>query len=231
MRPALHVLLGAVLALPVGVDVDYQLGGVRDVPARVGIVVRDRAADPLPDHYNVCYVNGFQTQPDEKRFWRERWGLVSSGRAARSSTRRGVSGCSTFVRRASGRGWPASSAAGPRDAPRTASTRWSSTISTRSRAAGACCDGDTRRRTPDCWSAGRTRPGWRSVRRISRPTTERGWASTSRWPRSAGVTGSVGTTGGTSGAGCSSLSTGARTSAQPVPAGAVASRSSCGTAT
>jgi hypothetical protein len=59
-------------------DVDYQLGGVWDgVPDEVGIVVRDRKAEPLADRYNVCYVNGFQTQPDERRFWRERhWRLV-----------------------------------------------------------------------------------------------------------------------------------------------------------
>ncbi len=60
------------------VDVDYQLGGVWDgVPDRVGIVVRDRKAAPLAQRYNVCYVNGFQTQPDERRFWREHhWRLV-----------------------------------------------------------------------------------------------------------------------------------------------------------
>jgi len=57
-------------------DVDYQLGGVWNAPEHVGIVVRDRKAEPLDDRYNVCYVNGFQTQPDEKRFWRDRWRLV-----------------------------------------------------------------------------------------------------------------------------------------------------------
>ena len=57
--------------------VDYQLGGVWDgVPDDVGIVVRDRTAEPLDERYNVCYVNGFQTQPDEKRFWRNHWRLV-----------------------------------------------------------------------------------------------------------------------------------------------------------
>ncbi len=55
--------------LPVGTDVDYQLGGVRTSPTDVGIVVRDRKARPAPGRYNVCYVNGFQTQPDERRFW------------------------------------------------------------------------------------------------------------------------------------------------------------------
>jgi hypothetical protein len=59
-------------------DVDYQLGGEWDaVPVEVGIVVRDRKAEPLAERYNVCYVNGFQTQPDERRFWRRHhWRLV-----------------------------------------------------------------------------------------------------------------------------------------------------------
>jgi hypothetical protein len=64
------------IPLPVGTDVDYQLGGSRSVPANVGIVVRDRASRPLNGAYNVCYVNGFQTQPNERRFWRHRMGLV-----------------------------------------------------------------------------------------------------------------------------------------------------------
>jgi hypothetical protein len=60
-----------------GTDVDYQLGGAWDeVPAHVGVVVRDRKAEPLTGRYNICYVNGFQTQPDEKRFWRRHWRLV-----------------------------------------------------------------------------------------------------------------------------------------------------------
>ncbi len=56
-------------------DLDYQLGGVRDVPDRVGTVVRDRTAAPAGG-YDVCYVNAFQTQPGAKRSWRQRWGLV-----------------------------------------------------------------------------------------------------------------------------------------------------------
>ena len=62
--------------LPTDTDVDYQLGGAAPVPANVGIVVRDRKAAPLADRYNVCYVNAFQTQPDERRFWRAHWRLV-----------------------------------------------------------------------------------------------------------------------------------------------------------
>lgn len=62
--------------LPTGTDVDYQLGGTAPVPDDVGIVVRDRTADPAPGTYNVCYVNGFQTQPDAKRYWRRHRDLL-----------------------------------------------------------------------------------------------------------------------------------------------------------
>jgi hypothetical protein len=77
----LLILTGAAPAiardpLPTGTDADYQLGGVRAVPANVGIVVRDRKASPLAGRYNVCYVNGFQTQPDERAFWKKRPALV-----------------------------------------------------------------------------------------------------------------------------------------------------------
>ncbi len=61
---------------PTGTDWDYQLGGARPVPAHVGIVERDRRARPVAGRYNVCYVNGFQTQSDEKRFWHRHWSLV-----------------------------------------------------------------------------------------------------------------------------------------------------------
>ena len=61
---------------PAGADVDYQLGGAAPVPDHVGVVVRDRHDEPVPDRVNVCYVNGFQTQPDAKRFWLARRGLL-----------------------------------------------------------------------------------------------------------------------------------------------------------
>ncbi len=54
--------------LPVGAGVDYQLGGASPVPAGVGVVVRDRTDPPAGD-YAVCYVNGFQTQPDAHDAW------------------------------------------------------------------------------------------------------------------------------------------------------------------
>lgn len=51
---------------PVGADWDYQIGGAYPPPKGVEIVARDRADDPASGLYNVCYVNAFQTQPDEK---------------------------------------------------------------------------------------------------------------------------------------------------------------------
>lgn len=55
--------------LPAGGLADYQLGGAYPPPAGVGIVVRDSTDRPVPGLFNICYVNGFQTQPD--RAWPE----------------------------------------------------------------------------------------------------------------------------------------------------------------
>jgi len=66
----------AVEPLPEGTDVDYQLGGPASRPTHVGIIARDRRASPVAGRYNICYVNGFQTQPDEKAFWLKRRGLL-----------------------------------------------------------------------------------------------------------------------------------------------------------
>jgi hypothetical protein len=58
------------LALPpVNSAFDYQLGGAYSPPSGVAIVARDRTAAIAPGLYNVCYVNGFQIQPDEEDFW------------------------------------------------------------------------------------------------------------------------------------------------------------------
>ena len=45
---------------------DYQLGGTADELSDgtpIDVVARDATAAPLESAYNVCYVNGFQTQP------------------------------------------------------------------------------------------------------------------------------------------------------------------------
>ena len=70
----------ALALLPTGTHVDYQLGGSAPAPADVGIVVRDREAPPHEGRYNVCYVNGFQTQAHEKAFWLKRPALVLRNR-------------------------------------------------------------------------------------------------------------------------------------------------------
>ncbi|WEK60903.1 MAG: endo alpha-1,4 polygalactosaminidase [Candidatus Microbacterium colombiense] len=48
---------------------DYQLGGAYDPTSEVGVVGRDRAAEPADGIYSICYVNGFQTQPGELDLW------------------------------------------------------------------------------------------------------------------------------------------------------------------
>lgn len=48
---------------------DYQLGGAYAPAPEVGIVGRDRSAEPAPGVYSICYVNGFQTQPGELDVW------------------------------------------------------------------------------------------------------------------------------------------------------------------
>ncbi|HEY9424223.1 MAG TPA: endo alpha-1,4 polygalactosaminidase [Microterricola sp.] len=53
---------------------DYQLGGAYPPAEPAAVVVRDVSAEPLPGAYNVCYVNGFQTQPGEAELWTEQRG-------------------------------------------------------------------------------------------------------------------------------------------------------------
>jgi Glycoside-hydrolase family GH114 len=55
---------------PVNAAFDYQLGGPYAPPSGVEIVTRDRTAAPAEGLFNICYVNGFQIQPDEVDFWR-----------------------------------------------------------------------------------------------------------------------------------------------------------------
>lgn len=50
---------------PAGAAFDYQLGGAYEPPPGVEVVVRDSTADPAPEAYSICYVNGFQTQPGD----------------------------------------------------------------------------------------------------------------------------------------------------------------------
>jgi hypothetical protein len=54
---------------PAGGAFDYQLGGSYDPPAGVEVVARDSTEKPAEGVYNICYVNGFQTQPGDAGFW------------------------------------------------------------------------------------------------------------------------------------------------------------------
>ncbi len=55
---------------PAGAGFDYQLGGVYDPPAEVGVVARDSTVEPVGGGvYDICYVNGFQTQPGDAEHW------------------------------------------------------------------------------------------------------------------------------------------------------------------
>lgn len=69
--PAEEVRRAPVAPLPAGALFDYQLGGAYPPPAGTELVVRDSTAEAAPGLYNVCYVNGFQTQPDERAQWLE----------------------------------------------------------------------------------------------------------------------------------------------------------------
>jgi len=54
---------------PANAGFDYQIGEPYEPPEGVTVVSRDRGSEPAPGLYNLCYVNGFQTQPGEESFW------------------------------------------------------------------------------------------------------------------------------------------------------------------
>jgi hypothetical protein len=60
----------AVLTPPADGVFDYQLGGAYPPASGVTIVDRDRSDPPAPGVYGVCYVNGFQAQTGETRWWK-----------------------------------------------------------------------------------------------------------------------------------------------------------------
>jgi Glycoside-hydrolase family GH114 len=64
-QAAVHVTLP-----PVNGRFDYQIGGSYAPAAGVRIVDRDRQSSPANGIYSICYVNAFQTQPEEASWWR-----------------------------------------------------------------------------------------------------------------------------------------------------------------
>jgi hypothetical protein len=57
--------------LPTTGRVDYQLGGAWTPPDDVTVVVRDSTDPALPGVYSICYLNAFQTQPQQADFWKD----------------------------------------------------------------------------------------------------------------------------------------------------------------
>lgn len=61
---------GGVTLPPANAAFDYQLGGAYPPPSGVRTVTRDRTENPVPGLYNICYINGFQTQAEDLAWWR-----------------------------------------------------------------------------------------------------------------------------------------------------------------
>lgn len=82
VRSSLATMVGTVALFTAGVGLavtvppangkfDYQLGGAYTPKADVAIVDRDRTDAPATGKYNICYINGFQTQPGETAWWKK----------------------------------------------------------------------------------------------------------------------------------------------------------------
>lgn len=52
--------------------VSYQLGGDYEPEFEHGIVIRDSTSSPIVGYYNICYLNGFQTQTDQTGWWKKK---------------------------------------------------------------------------------------------------------------------------------------------------------------
>jgi len=64
------ILPRAVSLPPVNGRFDYQIGGVYTPASGVAVVTRDNSASPAAGLYNICYINAFQTQPEDEDFWK-----------------------------------------------------------------------------------------------------------------------------------------------------------------
>jgi hypothetical protein len=61
--------IAAVTLPPIHGQFDYQIGGPYTPNSSVAIVDRDMSASPAPGIYSICYINAFQTQPNQKAWW------------------------------------------------------------------------------------------------------------------------------------------------------------------
>jgi hypothetical protein len=62
-------LPGSITLPPVNGQFDYQINGSYTPASGVQIVDRDNGDTPAAGLYNICYMNTFQTQPENKTFW------------------------------------------------------------------------------------------------------------------------------------------------------------------
>jgi hypothetical protein len=61
---------GAEVVLPpADAPFDYQIGQPYTPHPETRVVSRDREVEPVPDAYNICYVNAFQARPHELSTW------------------------------------------------------------------------------------------------------------------------------------------------------------------
>ena len=58
-----------VYPVPIGGEIDYQLGGSYPPGPNVSIVARDSSEYPAEAVYSICYVNAFQSQPQDAADW------------------------------------------------------------------------------------------------------------------------------------------------------------------
>ncbi|KAI6170772.1 hypothetical protein M3Y97_01109900 [Aphelenchoides bicaudatus] len=68
-----QVALAAVTLPPIHGRFDYQIGGNYTPKSDVAIVARDKSAPRASKIYSICYINAFQTQPNEKEFWTSKY--------------------------------------------------------------------------------------------------------------------------------------------------------------
>lgn len=66
----------AIVLPPANARFDYQIGGAYTPAGAVRIVDRDRTERPARGRYGICYVNAFQTQSGEVRWWKAKHGRL-----------------------------------------------------------------------------------------------------------------------------------------------------------
>lgn len=55
---------------PANAGFDYQIGGPYPPVEGAAVVVRDWHVKPASDHYDVCYINAFETQAEAETYWK-----------------------------------------------------------------------------------------------------------------------------------------------------------------